>query len=215
MTNLTETALTSGATQGKRRNRKGAETRQRVLNAAITCLHKSGYANTSIETVMGEAGLSRGSVLNQFPTRLDLMSAAAGEAMSVMIQDTWQQMAELGSPRRRLEGHLDVIWHSQNIPAGSAVTEILLASRWDHELAERLKPIAMEVERNIDRLVEQIAIDNGIVDVAEYQLHVRVLILSLRGVTIENMYDDDREIMRRALDRLRQMHKRQCERLLP
>lgn len=214
MSNPNQSSLITETVTGKRRNRKGAETRQRVLEAAVNCLQKFGYANTSIESVMSEAGLSRGSVLNQFPTRLDLMSAAASAAMMAMVNDSWRRIEAIQGAAQRLEQHVDVIWQSQNMPEAAAVTEVLLAARWDHELAARLKPVAEYVEADIDSLVEQVAIDAGIENVVEYQLHVRVLILSLRGLTLENMYDDNRDIMRRALDRIRQMHHRVCARLL-
>ena len=50
---------------------------------------------------------------------------------------------------------------------------------------------------------------------AAWLTHVRVLILSLRGIVIESTYDDERPAIRQAIVRLRQMHERQCARLLP
>ncbi len=199
---------------GRRRNRQGERTRQRVLEAAINCLHKSGYGNTSIESVLTEAGISRGSVLNQFPTRLDLMAATADAAMQVLMADSQARMGETKDPLERIIRHVDVIWETQNIPAAAALSEILLAARWDLELAERLKPVIESTEKEIDRLMAGLATDAGIKDVAEYQLHVRVLILSMRGIAIESTFDNDRAIMRRALERFRQMHRRQCKRLM-
>ena len=66
---------------GRRRTRRGEETRRQLIEACIDCLTERGYAGTSIEAVMSKSGISRGSVLNQFPTRLDLMTATIETAM--------------------------------------------------------------------------------------------------------------------------------------
>ena len=198
----------------RRRNRKGEDTRRRILEAAVTCLKDQGYAACSVEAVMQTAGLSRGSVLNQFATRLDLMAGAADHAMQHMIADSSQRMNHIEGAREKLFRHVDVIWESQQIPEASAVTEILLASRWDHDLADRLKDVVRTIEHNIDHFVGDVARQAGISRIEEYQLHVRVLVLSLRGIAIERMFDNDRDIMQRALERIRQMHERQCHRLL-
>ena len=66
----------------RRLTKRGIDTRERILDATIKCIVRVGFTATTIEHVMLEAGLSRGSVLHQFPNRVALMVAAAWPTVS-------------------------------------------------------------------------------------------------------------------------------------
>jgi AcrR family transcriptional regulator len=205
------------ADAARRRTRRGAATRQALIDGAIRCLHALGYAGTSIEAVMEETGISRGSVLNQFPTRIALMTAAIETAMQAMVEYTRKRGSEIEDPVQRVRQMCDVFWEAQNIPEAATVTEVLLAARWDGALAQALRPVAREIETEIDQYTTELALAAGVnethLDLC--RLHARILILSLRGITLERMYDKERSIIHRALDRIREMHLSQCDQLLP
>ncbi|MEQ9317265.1 MAG: TetR/AcrR family transcriptional regulator [Henriciella sp.] len=203
------------ASAPRRRNRRGAQTRQALIQGAISCLHAHGYAGTSIETVMEKTGISRGSVLNQFPTRLDLMIAAVDAAMHAMVAHTDGKLGEVSNAADAYRALFDISWQSHNLPEAAAVTEMLLAARWDQDLAEAMRPIAKRVESEIDALVSEIASRAGVRDIDACIVHVRILILSFRGITLELMYDPGRDIIHRALDRLRAEHMAHCDAVLP
>ncbi|MAK62469.1 MAG: hypothetical protein CMK09_15980 [Ponticaulis sp.] len=211
-----ESSMTAARSDGaRRRNRKGLETRARILESAVACINRLGYAATTVDAIMQDTGLSRGSVLNQFPTRTEMMVEVADYAMHATIRHSNRLLAEFGTSREAVIGFFDVTWKGQQTPHGIAMTEILLAARWDAALAEGLKPIAEQVETEIDDQAGKTAESAGVEDLAAWLTHVRVLILSLRGIVIESTYDDDRPAIRQAVVRLRQMHERQCGRLLP
>lgn len=203
-----------GHAGGRRRTRKGEETRRLLVRSAVQCLTEQGYAATSVESVMAKAGVSRGSVLNQFPTRLDLMSAASEAAMRTMIADTRARFEGVDDPAQKMRRLCDMFWQTQNIPEGAAVTEVLLAARWDADLAERLRHIAVEIEVEIDADVQRIALAAGVKDVEACIVHARMLILSLRGITLELMFDPKRDVIHSALAELRAMHAAFCDRVL-
>lgn len=208
---------TAPAEAARRRTRRGEETRRALIDGTIRCLNSLGYAGTSIEAVMEETGISRGSVLNQFPTRVALMSAAIEAAMLAMVSDTRRRGAAIEDPVQRVREMCDVFWETQNIPEAVVVTEVLLAARWDGALAQALGPIASRIETEIDQYTMELIRGAG-VDEAFHEdclLHARILILSLRGITLELMYDKDRRIMHRALARIREMHLSQCDIVLP
>lgn len=208
-------AVTADA--ARRRTRRGVATRQALIGGAIRCLHALGYAGTSIEAVMEETGISRGSVLNQFPTRIALMTAAIETAMQAMVEHTRKRGSEIEDPVQRVRQMCDVFWEAQNIPEAATVTEVLLAARWDGALAQALRPVARRIETEIDQYTTELALAAGVnethLDLC--RLHARILILSLRGITLELMYDKERSIIHRALDRIREMHLSQCDQLLP
>lgn len=197
-----------------RRTRRGEETRRQLINAAIECLCERGYAATSIETVMERAGVSRGSVLHQFPTRIALITGAVEAAMDQMMAHTRGLMRQIPDPAARYRAMCDLFWETQNIPEGAAVTEALLASRWDAALRDALRPIGMRVEAEIDQDTRATAIAAGVKDVEASMVHARVLILTLRGITLELMYDKGRAMIHRALEQIRAQHAAHCEEML-
>ncbi|PKP81440.1 MAG: hypothetical protein CVT79_10105 [Alphaproteobacteria bacterium HGW-Alphaproteobacteria-18] len=198
----------------RRTTRRGEETRRQLIQAAIECLCEKGYAATSIEAVMERAGVSRGSVLHQFPTRIALISAAVEAAMEIMMAHTRDRMRDLPGAQAQYRAMCDLFWETQKIPEGAAVTEALLASRWDGALAEALRPVATRIEAEIDQDTRATALAAGVKDVEACTVHARVLILTLRGITLELMYDKGRAMIHRALDQIRAQHVVHCEEML-
>lgn len=163
---------------------------------------------------MERAGVSRGSVLHQFPTRTDLIAGAVEAAMEVMIADTRARMRVLPDPEKRYRSMCDLFWETQNIPEGAAVTEALLAARWDASLAEALRPIAERIEAEIDEDTRAMAAAVGAADIDACAVHARVLILTLRGITLELMFDQGRTMIHRALEQIRAQHAAHCDEVL-
>ncbi|WP_321489164.1 TetR/AcrR family transcriptional regulator [uncultured Hyphomonas sp.] len=199
---------------GRRRTRRGEETRRQLIEACIDCLNERGYAGTSIEAVMSKSGISRGSVLNQFPTRLDLMTATIETAMRAMMADTSARFARIADPVERLRRLCDVYWETQKLPLAAAVTEVLLAARWDTELASMLGRVTKEIEIELDAETRRRGMEAGVNDVEALVVHTRMLILSLRGMTLELMFDPDRQIIHHALEEIRASHDAFCDRML-
>jgi AcrR family transcriptional regulator len=216
MTNRKSITIAPARPDVRRRTRRGEETRRQIVDAAIECLNNLGYAGTSVEAVLEQSGLSRGSVLNQFPTRIDLMAGAIQAAMEAMVAHIVTSAAKIADPAERLRAMCDVFWTTQQLPGSTAVTEVLLAARWDRALAAALRPVASQIETEIDQFTAQLSRETGITgDGAEANLlHARILILSLRGITLELMYDQDRGVIHRALDQIRAMHQAHCDRVL-
>jgi AcrR family transcriptional regulator len=56
--------------------RRAWETRERILTATVECLADEGYAATTTSRIQELSGVSRGSLLHQFPAREALLVAA-------------------------------------------------------------------------------------------------------------------------------------------
>jgi AcrR family transcriptional regulator len=201
-------------TRARRRNSRGEETRRALIAACVACLNERGYAATSIEAVMARAGASRGSVLHQFPTRLALMAATIETAMQDMMADTRARYDAVASPVEKYRRMSDLFWQTQQIPEAVAVTEVLMAARWDADLARELRTIAETIEVEIDEDVRRIAAEAGARDIETCVVHARLLILSLRGITLELMFDPGRTMIRRALEEIHARHARHCDEVL-
>ena len=66
----------SRLTQRTRRTQaeRSAATRKVLLDAAVNCLFENGYGATTTLMVAEAAGVSRGAMLHQFPSKADLMA---------------------------------------------------------------------------------------------------------------------------------------------
>ena len=58
----------------ERTERRKAETRERILSAAIDQLADGGYASATIQAVAARAGVATGSVYRHFPSKADLFA---------------------------------------------------------------------------------------------------------------------------------------------
>src|SRR3954463_3943788 len=59
------------------RSERSADSRLLILDAAVACLVEDGYAGASTLAVQARAGVSRGRLLHHFPSRAELLVAAA------------------------------------------------------------------------------------------------------------------------------------------
>lgn len=206
--------LTENARPPARRGRRGALNRQKILEASVACINRSGYSGTSVEAVMTETQLSRGSVLLQFPTRLHLMLATAEYAMADMLQGGADRAEAIADPVERFCRFADIVWDVHRTPASIALTDILLASRWDEDLANGLRPLAEEAERRIDERFKTIAAQAGVKDMESVVLHGRLLNASVRGMTIELGFNPRREVILLALETLKRDYEMFCRSIL-
>ncbi|MGJ3627383.1 TetR/AcrR family transcriptional regulator [Sphingomonas sp. MMS24-JH45] len=111
----------------RRLTEKGLATRNRILDATVACIVRSGFAATTIETVMAEAGLSRGSAPHQFPTRLDLAVATAERSMRRVMEAARERAEAIPDRFERLAGYAQIGWEMHSLPDGLALTDILQA----------------------------------------------------------------------------------------
>lgn len=193
--------------------RRGADARGRIIAAMIACIGRAGYGATTVEHVMTEAGLSRGSVLHQFPTRLELTIATAEHAMKALLAGTHERAARLDDPFARIAGYAEILWDMHREPEGVAITDILLATRWDTELAAALQPITGQIEREVHGELLTLARDAGLFEPERFVPHGWLLLASVRGLIIEHTLGPARPMILDAIATMKHEHRRLCERL--
>jgi len=193
--------------------RRGIDTREKILDATIKCIVRAGFTATTIEHVMAEAALSRGSVLHQFPNRVALMVATAERAMRG-VMDAARSMAEaIEDPFERLSDYARISWETHSQPEGLALTDILLAARWDRELLDGLQPVTSRVEQEIHDEFIKLAREAGFADAEALVPHGWLLIASVRGLIIENSVNQSRPMIIAAIERMKERHRRFCANL--
>lgn len=193
--------------------RRGMDARQRIVSAMVACIVRSGFEATTVEHVMAEAGLSRGSLLHQFPTRLELTVATAEHAMRTVMADADERALAIADPFERLADYPAIMWATQASDCGLALTDILLAARWDSNLALALLPVTSKIELQVAEALLTLAQSAGLPDPAAYVPHGWMLLASTRGLIIEYKLDPARPMILAAIEALHAEHRHLCERL--
>ncbi len=107
---------------GTRLNRKGRETRQRLLDIAIVCLAEGSGEPLSANRIAREAGVSWGTLKHQFGDIDGLWAAVLVELTDrsgANSPEIWPQVS--GSIRDRVREMVDAMWTILDTPEGRAV----------------------------------------------------------------------------------------------
>ncbi|MCF2533611.1 TetR/AcrR family transcriptional regulator [Yinghuangia soli] len=110
---------------GTRLNKRGRETRARLLDVAIACLAESRSEPVSANRVAKEAGVTWGTVQHQFGDLDGLWVAVVAEIHA----RTWASNpgpwpAQNGSLRERLEAAIESVWIYLDTTEGRALTAL-------------------------------------------------------------------------------------------
>jgi AcrR family transcriptional regulator len=166
--------------------------RARLIDAAVVCLDRLGYSATTLATIAEEAGVSRGGMLHQFPSKVDLMLAVVAYASGADERAPPPREPENPSDMRAFFMSLtDVVWQAQKTPAVMAKLEIMVAARSDKVLAQKLPAIFNEIEQ---RRVEGMwvrAQELGIRNREAIESMVSLHMAAMRGLSIELLLTDD------------------------
>jgi AcrR family transcriptional regulator len=165
-------------TQSERR----AETRNALLDAALTCLVEHGYLGTTTGRVCELAGVSRGAHLHHFRTRARLVAAALAELARRREDEFQRQVDQLPHGEGRVEAALDLLWSWFTGPLFHASVDLAAAARTDPELRASLAPVERDLNRTtLRRCREMLA--GGEHDSSRDQL-IRMTLGTVRGLAL-------------------------------
>lgn len=183
---------------------RSAQMRKRLVDAAIACLCRVGYAATTTQAVMDEAGVSRGAMLHHFPTRIDLILAVAEAA--AQHQDESVRVALGGIPAGidRYLALTNATWDAICQPPALAMIEIMVASRSDPHLGARFPQIAQALEARQRLGVWEMAQWLGIQDRDAVERMVHLHLAAMRGLAIDMMFSGDRTPAQASIELLDQ-----------
>ena len=170
---------------------RSADTRARVIEAAIDCLHRLGYGATTVTVVAEAAGVSRGGMTHQFPTKTALMLAVV-RAVFELDSDHYNRSLELMSPQAWMHALPATMWAVISQPSGIAVMEIMLASRSDPELADQLRAMQHRIDRRARAWVLERHRAAGLAERPDGEAVHRVFVAAVRGLALEAVFMKNR-----------------------
>jgi AcrR family transcriptional regulator len=182
---------------------RSRSTRDRLITAAVEALYGLGYAATSTTLVAEMAGVSRGAMVHQFPTKVALMLAVARSTYDADRLFYRKALAQPMSAQQRLLVLFDAAWTQFSAPGGIAQTEIWMATRSDPELAAVVIPLHDEITELTRafhaNLFKEAGIDDGQVSTAVFTMHIA----ALRGLALERTLGTGDEAIASALAMMR------------
>lgn len=127
--------------------------RARLLDATIACLAHAGYGAMSTNDVVRLAKVSRGALAHHFPTKADLVAAAARRLLDERAAEFRSRFAALAPQERTPERALEVLWSFYRDPTGVALIELTVAARHLPELQRVLAGIDDRISANTAAIV--------------------------------------------------------------
>ncbi len=131
-----------------KKKQRGENTRKALIKSTIDCLDRLGYAETSINRVLEGVDVSRGALMHHFPTKEDLVIGTVDFLLSRVLRHFQKESASsfpLPQITQPSDGDLGdaMVSYWKNIvdtPEGRAFSEIIMATRTDKALSERISP---------------------------------------------------------------------------
>ncbi|HEY6393827.1 MAG TPA: TetR/AcrR family transcriptional regulator [Candidatus Binataceae bacterium] len=163
---------------------KTAETRKRLLDAAVLCLIEKGYANTTTSEIAERAGLSRGAQLYHFATKEDLLANAVEHLYELQLSEFREQLSIIADDHDRRTAAIDKLWSFMTAPLTRAWIELATASRTDSFLRDSIRTVSkrwQEAARDTFREV----FPRPIADDSDFELTPFMLLFLMEGLVLE------------------------------
>ena len=169
------------------RSARTADSRALILDAAVACLVEDGYAGASTLAVQARAGVSRGRLLHHFPSRAELLVAAAGHLSTTLLAEVEERAAALMADQppgpERVDRAIDLMWATFQEPPFWAAMELWTAARTDPGLRSALRV----EERRLRAAIRRVADGIWGPEIAAAPLYAELcelLFTSMRGVAL-------------------------------
>jgi len=133
----------------KRRTRAPEATREKLLRAAFEEIYRRGFQAASLDTILAQAGVTKGALYHHFPTKAALGYAVVDEVVRGLLLERWLGVlqAQPGDPVTALQGTLRD--RAANLTAG----EIELGCPLNN-LAQEMSPLDEQFRRSLDATFE-------------------------------------------------------------
>jgi AcrR family transcriptional regulator len=188
------TKIKRHAPQKRRTNvERTAETRGKLIAAAIDALYQCGYSSATTIEVAKRARVSRGAMLHQFPTRVELLLAVAQHIVDSDSRYRHEHLSreKFATALERFYAAADVSWTVHTQPSTIALLEIMMATRSDSDLRKGFAPFLKTWRQTRRDAAARMAADLGVENIKEVATLIGLHQASMRGLAIELMFTRD------------------------
>lgn len=201
---LAENSMDDGAVERRRGNsglqaQKSAATQLQIVEAAIRCLIKYGYADTTTPKIATEAGVSRGAMMHHFPNRLEVIRAAITHLHNKRLKAFKRTVTDAPAGTDRLHQLTRTYWRQVNHPLFTAFHELAVAARTDADLAEILEPAQREFYAQWHARAESL-FPEWLADREKFELALHLVQNLLEGMAIGLQFRPPHAMTEKLLD---------------
>ncbi|SFE03916.1 transcriptional regulator, TetR family [Actinacidiphila alni] len=165
-------------------------TRQRILEAAVSCLAEHGWSGSTVAVVCARAGVSRGAAQHHFRTREELFTAAIAhmaEQWLGTVRERARALPDSGGDRTYAVVDMLVTVHTG--PLFRAALHLWVAAADEEQLRPGVGALEARIGREAHRLaVEFLGADESVPGVRET---VQATLDMARGLGLANLLSDD------------------------
>ena len=136
-----------------RRQRRGAETRERLFRAALRLFADQGFAETTVEDITNAADVGKGTFFNYFPSKEHLLIAFSDMQLR-KLQATVDQMRERPAPMRAFFRSMTLRMTEEPAKAPDVVRAILQANLSSSSVRSVMRERNARAEQLLTQLVE-------------------------------------------------------------
>jgi AcrR family transcriptional regulator len=180
------------ASRRRTQQERTADTRGKLIQAAIDLICERGYANLTTPEIAARAGVSRGALQHHFATRYDLIAAVnerLTNSMLALVEDLEAGKLPIAS---RVDQVVGRYWSVYTSAAYLAVLNIFLGLRTGDALSRRVRRNFVDIYRKSDAPWFQLFGDAG-VGRGELAALRRLTLATLRGLAIARFLGIQRE----------------------
>jgi AcrR family transcriptional regulator len=175
--------------QGTRLNRRGLETRRRIIETAVACLAAEGPEAASANYIARRAGTTWGTIQHQFGG-VDGLWAAIIEDGGLKMMGRFEQLKDTGMPvAGRVRGIVAAVWELFDRPESQATQNIRIGLPRAPETLKADFPATYRALTSVDREWRRVWVD-AFVDLdippAKIQGIRQLLPGAIRGLHTEN-----------------------------
>ena len=138
------------AKRRRTQDERSAETRTRLIEAAIGIIADAGYSAASTTAIARRAGVSRGALQHQFGTRYELLAAVSGRLTQDMVSLAGKRQSPAAPLDRRIKAIVTLYWRAYSSQTFLAVLNIRFGLTNDSPLRARLSRHYSDIYRSSD-----------------------------------------------------------------
>ena len=164
---------------------RSAETRGRLVEAAIGSLVERGYSGTTTLAVCRHAGVSHGSLLHHFGTREKLLGAALEAVYARLRARVVTGLEALPPGPPRVHALVELMWSAFGAPEFKAVLELWLAAANEPRLSWAVWPEARAFDARNQPLAQALFPEVA-ARLPDFPVYVNLLFQVMQGLGLVN-----------------------------
>ena len=181
---------------------RGLRTRERLLEATVTCLVEHGFSATTMQRVQSEAGVSRGALVHHYASMDELLVGAVHHVAARQLDALRHAAAGLRDGVSGRAQRVRLLHSVMSGPLFLAGIELWMAARTRPSLRAALAP----AERELGAQIATALTVEGATSANLSRVELDELLITLRGLAITSVLRPDPQFERTTVEHWLESH---------